>query len=100
MYEFIAMMLIPANFFYFAVCFFQPVTESRNEHTMKLFLTFSLAPASFSYFFKAFETLQVATPLQLMFFVSTVLVFIAAGKVFVQYPRKSKESSKSLHQSS
>jgi hypothetical protein len=98
MYDFVAVILIPLNFFYFSYCFFQKSTDEKRSNAVKISMTFSVVPVCLSFFFKSFETLQTATPLQLLVFISSILVFVTAGKVLVQYPWKAKLKEKEIQQ--
>jgi hypothetical protein len=100
MLDFVAFILIPVNFSYFSVCFFKASVSSKSDHLLKLSLTFSTVPACISFFPKAFESLQLATPLQLMYFISSGCVFVAAGKFLVQYPWKTPAVQADVRQSS
>jgi hypothetical protein len=98
MYDFVAVILIPLYFFYFSYCFFQKSTHEKKDNAVRISMTFSVVPVCLSFFFKSFETLQTATPLQLLIFISSILVFVAAGKVLVQYPWGARSKAKDSHQ--
>jgi uncharacterized membrane protein YoaK (UPF0700 family) len=99
MFEFVAFMFIPINFFYFSVCFFKFISKSKRDQVSKLVLTVCVLPNCFLSFFKAFETVHSATPLQLMYFVSCIFVFVTAGKVLAQHQWQRDPEAKAVRHS-
>jgi uncharacterized membrane protein YqhA len=100
MHEFVAFILFPINLYYFAVCFFKSSENSKSDNGLKLSLSFSTVPVSATYFYKSFETLQSATPLQLTYFISCILVFVSAAKFLVEYQWQTKTVKTEIHQPS